>query len=141
MKQFEYKTAQGYKVLKVFSDGEQNYTVIARKDDFLVAWLYNPENGQWAQGHYGFETYADCIKWIWENSNISAYLKKHIKKGTEIFGKRWNNVLWLVKRCDYNDYAVMGLSASGWWTVYAGTIENCKRYMKSELYNKPFVEK
>lgn len=47
--------------------------------------------------------------------------------------------LWLVKdmriyrNCDKKRcYAVMGLKGSGWWTLYNGTLADCRKYIGNE---------
>ena len=75
-KEFSNITAQGYEVIAIF--GENNdYTVIYRPStkDYIVAWEYNENDGTWSQGHYGFESYKDCVNWIYDYSNISRELK------------------------------------------------------------------
>lgn len=68
-------TKQGYEVRTTYTatygDLTESYTILKREKDFCVAWLYDPESGTWAQGHYGFNTYGEAQHWIFTKSNIA----------------------------------------------------------------------
>ena len=59
-------TKQGYKVLDTIGD----YTILKRKEDYCIAYLYDTETGTWAQGFYMFESLVDCIDWLRETNRI-----------------------------------------------------------------------
>lgn len=52
------------------------------KVDYIIGWDYNPEDGTWGQGHYGYKTFeearidADRIFKIEDWGTISLILKK-----------------------------------------------------------------
>lgn len=68
---YSQETKQGYKVLDTYSKGCDRYTILKRKNDYVVAWMYDIKSGSWSQGHYGFETIKECIDWIFTKSNIA----------------------------------------------------------------------
>lgn len=65
--------------------------------------------------------------------------RKDIKPGFEVYGKRWGNLIWLVrelqrKREGKKDfYCVMGFSESGWWHLKYGTLKECRDYIEAEI--------
>lgn len=66
-------------------------------------------------------------------------MKNLISVGFEAFGKHWGNKIWLIRdigrkregRKDY--YCVMGLSRSGWWHLFYGTLAECRTYIRYEM--------
>lgn len=62
-----------------------------------------------------------------------------ISVGFETYGKRWGNKIWLVRdlgrkregKKDY--YCVMGLSRSGWWHLFYGTLAETRLYIRYEM--------
>ena len=57
---------QGYKVIDTIGD----YTILKRKSDYCIAYLYDSNTGTWAQGHYMFQSLLDCIDWLRETERI-----------------------------------------------------------------------
>lgn len=57
---------QGYKVIDTIGD----YTIMKRKDDYCIGYLYDSNTGTWAQGHYMFPSLTDCVNWLQETNRI-----------------------------------------------------------------------
>lgn len=65
--------------------------------------------------------------------------KQTISVGYETYGKHWGNKIWFVRdigrknegKKDY--YCVMGLSRSGWWHLFYGTLAECRKYIRYEM--------
>lgn len=57
---------------------------------------------------------------------------------------KWGNKLWLVKdsdkkrKGDKRHYLVMGLSKSGWWRLFYGTLKECRQYIDYETGKMPW---
>lgn len=66
MDNYSEYSVQGYKVIDTIG----NYTILKRKEDYCIAYLYNIETGTWAQGFYMFESIVDCINWLQETNRI-----------------------------------------------------------------------
>jgi len=66
MNDYSEYSKQGYKVI----DTIDAYTILKRKDDYCVAYLYDSSTGTWAQGYYMFQSLIDCIDWLKETERI-----------------------------------------------------------------------
>lgn len=67
--QFSAKTKQGYPILSMFDDGERRYAIVRRDladgdKDYLLARGYDDQRGEWAQGDYGFHSYASAVDYL-----------------------------------------------------------------------------
>lgn len=71
------KTEQGFDVVKVFQDTDDNRLhIIAKrpKGDFVVGLGYNPDKGYWNQGRYDFTSQENAEKYFKKNGyNVKPY--------------------------------------------------------------------
>lgn len=66
-------------------------------------------------------------------------MKQRISVGFEAYGKRWGDLIWLVRDTnrkamgmkDY--YCVMGHSRTGWWHLKYGTLAECREFIRMEI--------
>ena len=69
--------------------------------------------------------------------------KNTISVGYEGYGKHWGNKIWLVRDIERKNqgkkdyYCVLGLSKSGWWHLFYGTLAEVRLYIRYEMGDVP----
>lgn len=62
---FTEKTAQGYQIVTIIPDGDQEHVIAKRSmywgDDYVVGLGYHREDGTWNQGLYSYRTVDDAL--------------------------------------------------------------------------------